>query len=342
MRFPQALGFLSLLAVLALLWQVRKLLLLLFAAIVVANGLNHLAQWFQKQGLQRGQSILAALTLFGGGLILAVALVIPPFLTQLQQVLTLAPQGVDQFLNQLQSDAARLDPSLLELLPDSSQWGAQLQPWVNQLAGRGLTVFYTTLGLPLGGLLLLALSLMLLADPQAYRQGFIRFFPAFYRPRVALILNRCEADLEGWLKTIFLDFLSITLLALAALSLLQVRLPLAQAVLAGLLTLIPTIGPLLSVVPPAAIALLDSPWKALGVLIAYGLIYQIDSRLISPRLLGRRSLPLLRGVLLLAQVFFTICFGLFGLLLAVPLALAAQALIQEALIGDVLDRWTVR
>ncbi|MBJ7901057.1 MAG: AI-2E family transporter [Cyanobacteria bacterium RI_101] len=340
MRFPQALGFLSLLAVLALLWQIRKLLLLLFAAIVVANGLNHLAQWFQKQGLQRGQSILAALGLFGSGLILAVALIIPPFLTQLQQVFTLAPQGADQFLRELRNGAARLDPALLELLPNSSQWGTQLQPWVNQLAGQGLTVFYATLGLPLGALLLLALSLMLLADPQAYRQGFIRFFPALYRPRAALILNRCEADLESWLKTILLDFLSITLLSFAALSLLQVRLPLAQALLAGLLTLIPTIGPLLSVFPPAAIALLDSPWKALGVLIAYAVIYQADGRLLAPRLLGRRSLPLLRGVLLLAQLFLASCFGLFGLILAVPLALTARVLIQEALIGDILDRWT--
>ncbi|MFN5515039.1 MAG: AI-2E family transporter [Cyanobacteriota bacterium] len=342
MHFPQALGFLSLLTVLALLWQIRKLLLLLFAAIVLANGVNHLAQWFQKQSLSRGQSILAALGLFGGGLILAVALIVPPFLTQLRQVLTLAPQGADQFLQELRNGAARLDPALLELLPNSSQWGNQLQPWVNQLAGQGLTVFYATLGLPLGALLLLALSLMLLADPQAYRQGFMRFFPAFYRPRIALILNRCEGELESWLKTILLDLLSITLLSLAALSLLQVRLPLAQALLAGLLTLIPTIGPLLSAFPPAAIALLDSPWKALGVLIAYGLIYQLDARLISPCLLGRRSLPLLRGVLLLAQVFFTSCFGLFGLLLAVPLALVARALVQEALIGDVLDRWTVR
>jgi predicted PurR-regulated permease PerM len=49
--------------------------------------------------------------------------------------------------------------------------------------------------------------------------------------------------------------------------------------------------------------------------------------------------PILRGVLLLAQVFFVSVFGLFGLWLAVPLTLVGQVLVQEILIKDILDRW---
>jgi predicted PurR-regulated permease PerM len=336
--FPQWLGLVLLLLMWAVLWQVRQVLLILFAAIVLANGLNHLSQWFEVRGLSRRQGLLLAIASLGGGLILVVALIIPPFLSQLHQLFTLIPESFEQLMTQLRQWAAQGDQAFLELLPSQSQLGQQLQPLVNQIAGRGLNVFYNTLAIPLGLLLLIVLSVMLLADPGAYRRGLIRFFPAFYRPRLSQILTRAEVALEIWLKTLLFNIFSISILSFFALSLLQVRLPLAQALLAGLLTLIPTIGPLVSLLTASAIAFLDSPFKALAIMAAYSLIQHLDHHYLSPHFV-RQPLPLLRGLLLLAQVFFASVFGVLGLILAVPLTLVSQVLIQEIVLQDILDCW---
>lgn len=338
MTFAQWFGFLSLLVMGLVLWQIRQLLLLVFAAVVVANGLNHLAHWFEGRGLARKPAILVAVGSFLVSLVAIVALVIPPFVDQLQQLSTLVPDSIDSLLQWLRHIAQKIDPELTSLLPNWQQITNQIRPLVQQLAGDGLNLFYSTLGLPLSLLLLIVLSLMFLADPNAYRQGFIRCFPAFYRQRLSLILHRSEILLEDWLGSMLISAVSVSVLTWCFLVLLQVRLALALALLAGILSIIPNIGPLVSVVLAMAIALLDNPWKPLFVVIFYGLINYFEFHGLAV-LTKSKPQPILRGVLLLSQVFFTSIFGLLGLWLAVPLTLISQVLVQEVLIKDILDNY---
>ena len=184
----------------------------------------------------------------------------------------------------------------------------------------------------------MVLGLMLLANPIAYRQGLIRCFPAFYRQRIDYILGQCEAGLSHWLGQVLVSAATVTLMTLLGLTLLQVRLPLALALLTGLMVMIPNIGLLISLVPALAIALLDNPWKPVGVLVLYLLVNYLDNRWIVP-LFVRKPPPILRGVLLLSQMFFSSVFGLLGLWLAVPLTLVGKVLIQEILVKDILDRY---
>jgi predicted PurR-regulated permease PerM len=130
----------------------------------------------------------------------------------------------------------------------------------------------------------------------------------------------------------------ITLLSLIGLSVLQVPLALAHAVVAGLLNLIPNIGPGLSVIPPMTIALLDSPLKSGFVLILYFLIQQFESNILTPYVMAQQ-VSLLPAVTLIAQVFFATFFGFLGLLLALPLTVVAQVWIREVLIKDILNQW---
>jgi predicted PurR-regulated permease PerM len=176
-----------------------------------------------------------------------------------------------------------------------------------------------------------------LVDPSPYRQGFIRLFPSFYRSRIDYILLLCEDSLENWLISILFRMGTIALCSFIGLLILGIPTALALALLAGLLAFIPNIGPLLSVIPPMAIALLDSPWKSLAVLILYLVIQQIESQIIAPRIMNQES-RILPGITLLSQLFFASFFGFLGLFLALPLSLVSQVLLKEILIKDVLDK----
>ena len=337
MKFSQWLGFISFILCLLVLWQIRQLLLLLFAAIVVANALNHLANWFQSKRIKRGYAIALSVSLLISSLVIFCWLIIPPFIPQFQELLTLVPRGIERLISWLRTNASTIDPQLIHTLPNFQQLTQQLQPVISQIAGQGLNIFYSTLGLPLTLLLLFVLSLMFLLDPRPYRQGFIRFFPSFYRSRIDYILVLCEESLENWLISIVCSMGAIALGSFIGLLFLGIPAALALALLAGLLAFIPNIGPLLSVIPPMAIALLDSPWKSLAVLILYLFIQQIESQVIAPRIMNQES-RILPAIALLSQLFFASFFGLLGLFLALPLSLVSQVLLKEILIKDVLDK----
>ncbi|MEA5535212.1 AI-2E family transporter [Crocosphaera sp. XPORK-15E] len=338
MKFSQWLGFIVLVISLYILWQIRQLLLLLFTAVIIANSLNHAVQRFQKWGISRSYAVLLAMSLLIATLTAFIWIIIPPFAEQLPELLKLVPQGIDQLIITLKEFISRLDPELIQSLPTTDQFLQQLQPLVQQIAGQGLNVFYMTLGIPLTILLLLALSLMLLANPQAYRQGFMRLFPSFYRNKIDLVLTECDEALQGWLLGILFNMTIIAILSFIGLSIFGIRLSLAQAMLAGLLTFIPNIGPALSVIPPMAIALLEAPWKSLAVLILYIGIQQIEGNILTPLVMAHR-VSLLPAMTLLSQVFFATIFGFLGLFLALPLAVVSQVWLKEVLIKDILDQW---
>ena len=340
MNLGNWIGLFSILAALYILWQIRQLLLLVFTTVVIATALNKLARWLQRFRINRSLAVLISVTLFILLIVTFFWVIVPPLAEQFQQLTTIVPLGINKLNDWLNILKEQLPTRLREQLPniDINEVITQLQPIFNQLINNAGTFVGNTLGIFLSLLLILVLTIMMLADPVAYRQGFIQLFPSFYRQRVKLILDNCELALGGWVIGILINMTIITLLSFIGLSILKIPLASAQAVLAGLLSLIPNIGPTLSIIPPMAIALLDSPLKAGLVLLIYIFIQQIESNILSPYVMSQQ-VSLLPAIILISQVFFARFFGFLGLLLALPLMIVSKVWIQELLIKDILDNW---
>lgn len=338
MNFGAWIGLIVFFISIYILWQIKQLLLLLFTAIVLATSLNILVKTFQRRGIKRFSAVLLSMLLLIFVSVSCVWIVIPPFIDQFQDLGKLIPQGIERLNTWTDLLSERLDPRIITLLPDTEELNRQLQPLLKQFLGSGLTIFYNSLGVLLGILLLLAITLMLLADPMTYRQGFKRLFPAFYRRRVEEILNLCTEGLEGWLVGILFNMVVIAILSFTVLLLLGIPLALSQAMLAGVMTFIPNLGPTLSVISPMAIALIEAPWKALAVLILYIIIQQIESNVLTPIVMAQQ-VALLPAITLLSQLFFATFFGFLGLFLSLPLTVVAQIWFKEVIVKDVLDNW---
>lgn len=338
MNFGTWIGLIVFFISLYVLWQIKQLLLLLFTAIVLATSLNILVKSFQKRGIKRGNavffSMLFLLTVAAG----CIWIVVPPFIDQFQALGKLVPKGIEQLNTSLDLLSERLDPRIINFLPNTEELNKQIQPLIQQFLGGGLTVFYSSLGVLLGILLLLAITLMLLADPDSYRRGFTRLFPSFYRRRVSEILDLCTEGLEGWLVGILFNMVVIAVLSFICLLILGIPLALSQAMLAGVMTFIPNLGPTLSVLSPMAIALIEAPWKSLVVLLLYIIIQQIESNVLTPIVMAKQ-VSLLPAITLLSQLFFATFFGFLGLLLSLPLTVVGQIWFKEVIVKDVLDNW---
>ncbi len=342
MNLGNWIGLFTILASIYILWQIRQLLLLVFTAVVIATSLNKLVTWLQRFRIKRPLAVLISVSLFILLIVTFFWVIVPPLAEQFQQLTTIVPLGIDKLNDWLNILKDQLPSRLKEQLPniDINEVITQLQPIFNQLINNAGAFVGNTFGIFLSLLLILVLSIMMLADPLAYRQGFIKLFPSFYRQRVKLILDSCEIALGGWIIGTLFNMSVITLLSFICLSILKIPLASAQAVLAGLLTLMPHIGPTISVIPPLAIALLYSPLKSALVLLIYILIQQIESNILTPYVMGKK-VSLLPAITLISQVFFASFFGFLGLLLALPLTIICQVWIKELLITDILDNWQV-
>ncbi|MEN9218468.1 MAG: AI-2E family transporter [Gloeomargarita sp. DG_2_bins_126] len=338
MKLGEWFGLLLLLISLYILWEIRFLLLLVFAAVLVAVALdgvvNFLRRWRISQGIAIALTLLALLAV----IVTLVSLILPPFTREFEELVKLLPKGfqaVGKWLEEIQ--VAVLGETVFDF-STNGELLRQLQAFANPLLSRGLNFFFDTIGGILSIILILALAVMFLADPATYRQGFIRMFPSFYRNRANTILKRCEVNLRAWMVGTLTAMSVVGVLSFIGLSLLGVRLYFAHALIAGLFNLIPNIGPTLSLIPPTVIASLDAPWKAIAVVILYFFIQQTDAYLVTPYVMSQQ-LELPPAITLIAQIFFTTFLGLSGLILALPLMVVSRVWIEEALIKDVLDPW---
>ncbi|MBD2299929.1 AI-2E family transporter [Nostoc sp. FACHB-87] len=338
MNLGQWIGLIAIILSLYILWQIKEVLLLMFAAVVLASTLNRLAKRFQNLGIKRGFAVIISVALFFAAVVGFFLLIVPPFAQQFHELTYRVPQGIERFNSWLDEMKTRVPSQLVPYIPDLNSLIQQAQPFINRVLGSSFAFVSSSLEVVLKVLLVLVWTGMLLADPLAYRRVFIRVFPSFYRRRVDGILDKCELSLQGWVTGALIAMGVVGLMSVVGLSVLGVKAALALAVLAGFLNLIPNLGPTLSLVPAMAIALLDAPWKSVAVLILYFFIQQTESNFITPYVMAQQ-VSLLPAVTLISQLFFVTFFGFLGLFLALPLTVVAKIWVQEVLIKDVLDQW---
>ena len=339
MKFGKVIGSVLFVALIYLLWQIRNVLMLGFAAIAFATVINKLVQQLQKIGLPRGLAVTVTLLGLLGLFVGAGWFIGPAIADQLPKSTFLSERGFERLqgwyrqIRGVVPGDALADTSLRDLLPQLSQ----LNP---NLANRLIVFFTGSLDFFLNMLLVIVLTIMLLANPKGYRRMLLMGFPKFYRRRADEILDECEASLSGWFVGVLFNMAVITLCSGAGLAIIGVPLPMVNALIAGLLTFIPNIGPILSVIPPVLMALATAPWMALAVLVLYFTIQQIEGMVLTP-LVMEKQVSLLPAITLAAQVVFAVFFGLLGLFLALPLVVILQVWIHELLVKDILNQWPV-
>lgn len=350
MKFGQWLGLIAIVSALLLLWSLREAMMLLFASVVLAMALCTLVGVVRDRlGCRR--IVALALSLVAVLVVVAVVAtaVIPPFVDQFAELLQKLPKAASillDLLHRAMENASKMlygskDGGLVLLKQEFRGEADGTGALANGLSGGALRLLGWTGRLGSGllqTLFVVAVALMISAQPNAYREVMLLLVPSFYRRRLRQVLVQCGEALSGWMGGVLISSLCVGALAAIGLSLLGVKLVAANAVLAGLLNIIPNIGPTLSTIFPMSVALLDSPWKSLAVLLLYVVVQNLESYVITPSVM-HHQLQLLPGLTLSAQLIFTVLFGPLGLLLALPMAVCLQVILREVLIHDILDPW---
>tara|TARA_Y100001968_G_scaffold297513_1_gene306612 strand:- start:8430 stop:9509 length:1080 start_codon:yes stop_codon:yes gene_type:complete len=335
---------------LILLWSLKEIIIQIFGGIIIALSLCSLTGKVQSS-LSIPRIIALALSLITILIfsIITFLIVVPQFTNEFQQLIIQLPSSanavwdfcnekVNEFLLITFGDNASnlVEDGLLENLNITFPDGASIANGVTESISKILGLA-SNLGVGIIQIIFIfSVSLMITVQPHSYREVFILLIPSFYRKRSREILLYCGDALTSWMFGVLISSTFVALIAGICLYFLGVKLVIANALLAGILNIIPNVGPTISTIFPMSVAFLDAPWKALAVLGIYIIIQNLESYLITPSIM-HKQVKLLPGLALTAQFIFTIIFGPIGLLLALPLAVVIQVLVKEILIKDILD-----
>lgn len=157
----------------------------------------------------------------------------------------------------------------------------------------------------------------MLKDGNKLPEAVSRFFPQPYHHEVHRILNDLSTTLSTYIRGLIIVASFVGINSSIGFALIGLPYSLLLGLIVGVTNIIPYLGPILGATPAIAVALMDSPTKALFVLIVIIIVQQLDGHLISPLIMGRRlnTHPLTIIVLLLVSGKWI---GPIGMILAVP------------------------
>ena len=254
-----------------------------------------------------------------------------------------APQGPARVPRAGETPAKPQEPPA----DQGSQPSGQLSNLPETLSGqlsavaRYLFSFLTsTVAVISGFVLIVFMAIYIGSNPGLYYRGLLHLIPHRARPRGAEVLNAIGMTLRRWLVSQLIAMLVIGTITTIALKLIGVKAAFALGILAGLLEFVPMVGPILSAIPAVAMGFLDSPQKALLVVVAYVAIQFLENHLLIP-LLMKEGVDLPPVLTLIGLAIMGIVFGFLGMLVAVPLLaailVAVKLLYVEGVMGDDVD-----
>ena len=313
---------------LILAWLGRVILLLLFAAIVVAVLLTAIVDWVMpKLRLRRGLALTLILLIASVFAVLTLWISGPNIIEQFARLQADLPQAAHQLVERVKGQG--WGRWLLAQWSDYSQLSDSVGYALTRIGG----VVLSTASLLAGIVIVAFLGLYLAAEPDVYVSGIRRATPKRYRATLDACAASAVRNLRWWLLAQMFSMAAVGTLVTIGLWALGVPLAGTLGIIAALMTFIPNLGPILSVFPAALLAIAINPGKGLLTVLLFALVHFLEGNIITP-LLQRRIVRLPPGLTLTVQLLLAVIAGPLGVALAAPITAAALGIFKVLLPAD--------
>lgn len=291
------------------LYYIRSIVVMLFLAVIVMSALNPAVTKLEKRfRVPRVLGILLMYVLWITMLGLSLWVIVPPLAVQLTNLVRL----IDDTLH-INETLFSSNLSLAELNGLASQLQGSVGTVVSIVTGAfsGVFTFFTVT----------VMSFYLLID----RENIHRKIGWFTRDKKNFALaeefvNSVELQLGGWIRGQLILMIVIGLVTYLGLRLLGVPYALPLAVLAGLLEILPNLGPTFAAVPAIILAAISAgnPGLMAGVTtLFYIVVQQLENNIIVPKIMKDNVDVNPLATILTILIGFQVA-GVVGALLSVP------------------------
>jgi predicted PurR-regulated permease PerM len=305
-------------------------LLVIFVAIVLAEGIRPLVEGMSTAHIPRLLGVLIVYLVGGGVLAGLILLLLQPVASEAVAFANALPTygtQLQQFGNQVQQTIAA-SPNLQHALTD-------LEGQAASQAANGLSALvavpFTVLEILLSVVVVLTLALLWLSASEKLTPFVLSLLPADMEYYARTTIGQLSAQLGGYVRGVIVNMLIIGVLTGFGLFLLGVPYAALLGVVAGLIEALPIVGPWISGIIALAVALLTAgPLKGFEVIAFFIVLQQLEGNTLVPLVMSRttRTHPF---VVLVALVMGEALLGIVGAVLAVPAAIVVQVLVVRVI-----------
>jgi predicted PurR-regulated permease PerM len=311
-----------------LVYQIAVVVLVLLLTLLFSVIISGPVDYLEHRGVGRGKGTLAVF----GGLVLILGTVGRALVPAIEDQAIELTETFPVLLENAQDLVVRLQSALgLEIsfgldpqnVLDSARnflSGGTLATVANVGVGVASVLSYTVV--------IVIATVYAVATPAPLINGFVSLFPAGQRQRVREILREVYETVQKWFLGQLVSMAIIGLLFTVAMFVIGIPFALLLGIFSGLISFVPYVGPLISVILPVLLALTGNPIDALWVILAYLGIQAIEGNLVQPMVMSR-AVNLHPVTLVFALLTMGTLFGFVGVLLAVPLVAVLNVLLRE-------------
>lgn len=302
--------------------QIKDIIILTFIAIIILSALLKPVEWLTAKGIPRVLSVILLYLVIISFISLAIGVVIPPLITQTTEFVSHFPQIADSINNFFIFHQIPVEDI-------SSIIARQAQSLVGNIISIFSKIFSSVFLL----LTLLVLSFYFLLEWKTLVKLVSSPFSGKQEKKVSAIITKVEHGLGKWIRGQLTLSLVVGVMSFIGLSILGFPYAIPLAIIAGVLEIIPIVGPIISAIPAILVGLTLSPIMALAAAALYLIIQQAENNLIVPLVMSK-VVGLKAPIIIIALLIGSKLAGIGGAFLAVPLLVVVRIVITEIFVED--------
>lgn len=293
------------------LWHLRTILALFFVCTILMEALNPVVAKLEKKGITRPVAILIIYVAILFFVSVALASIVPPLLSQITGLITFLPRAITGL-------------GLLGISPgDISSQLRLLEGLPGQIAKTTLSIFSNFVG----GIVVLMITFYMLLERRGLNKK-AKSLLGVKNGRIFIeIVKQVENRLTGWTKAELFLMLIVGGLSYVGYVLLGIDFAMALAIIAGILEVVPNVGPTISTILAVIVALNKSVVIVVLTIVWGILVQQLENNLIVPRVM-KRQVGLSPVVTLFCLIVGARLGGVPGTILAIPSFIAIDTAVR--------------
>lgn len=299
-----------LLLLLWLLFMIREIIFLVFVAFILMSAIKPLADYLERQHIPRSLGII---------LLYLLLIVILAFCGG-----SVVPVLISETIHLSQSLPGYMSTYLPFVTIDNQLITQQIAPVGENLVKLTIGIFGNIFAL----FSIFVISFYLLLERRHLESHLIFFMGKAAAVKLTAIIKRVEERLGAWIRGQISLMLVIGIFTFVALLILQLPYTLPLAIIAGILEIVPTVGPIISAIPAVLVGLTVSPFMGLMVILVYIVVQQIENHLVVPFVM-KKVVGLPPVVTIITLLIGAKLAGFGGAILAVPVVVTIETLISE-------------
>jgi len=320
--------FKTILILLALvfLYMVRDIVLLLFIAVIIAAALDPAVNFLQKKKIPRSASALLIYLVLFSIVALIISFLIPPLGTQIRDF----SSHSSQYLKSTGGEFS-LERGFFSSDNISVAVGKIISEFGNGLTDITQNIFSKTVGI-LSGLIsvivVFSMAFYMVMNEDGIKKFFVSITPQMKKDYAANLTDRIKDKIGKWMAGQLVLMVIIFALDYIGLSLIGIPYALVLAILAGILEIVPYVGPIVAAVPGVVLGFLVSPVTGLLALVVYAIAQQFETHVVVPQVM-KKAVGLNPVVTIVAIMIGFKLAGVLGAIISVPAATAISLFISD-------------